>query len=117
MAPATCAVCATGFVARSDAVYCSSACRQKAHRARTARRVAALARVSQRSQVNSDDAKLLQLAAANSMQRARQRIKHSLELCRTSAKRIQEAAVIREQSAATRLATVMDRKRPPWPGT
>jgi hypothetical protein len=35
-------MCGTAFGARSDAVYCSSACRQKAHRARTARRIAEL---------------------------------------------------------------------------
>jgi hypothetical protein len=118
MATTTCAVCGTGFSGRSDATYCSSACRQKAHRARTARRIAALrANRSHRPRVDSDATQLLQLAAADSVQRARQRISHSLELCRTSAKRIQEAAVITEQSAANRLATVMDRKRPLWPGT
>lgn len=37
-----CAVCAAGFYGRSDARYCSAACRQKAHRAREARRIAAL---------------------------------------------------------------------------
>jgi hypothetical protein len=35
-------MCGTAFGARSDAVYCSSACRQKAHRARAARRIAEL---------------------------------------------------------------------------
>jgi hypothetical protein len=33
-------MCGVGFRGRSDAMYCSSACRQKAHRARTARRIA-----------------------------------------------------------------------------
>ena len=35
-------MCGADFGGRSDAVYCSSACRQKAHRARTARRIAEL---------------------------------------------------------------------------
>jgi hypothetical protein len=35
-------MCGAGFGGRSDAVYCSSACRQKAHRARTAQRIADL---------------------------------------------------------------------------
>jgi hypothetical protein len=38
----TCQMCGADFGGRSDAVYCSSACRQKAHRARTARRIAEL---------------------------------------------------------------------------
>jgi hypothetical protein len=37
-------MCGADFGGRSDAVYCSSACRQKAHRARTARRIAELQR-------------------------------------------------------------------------
>lgn len=37
-----CVVCGGVFHGRVDAVYCSPACRQKAHRARTARRIAAL---------------------------------------------------------------------------
>lgn len=106
-------MCATSFVARKDAIYCSSACRQKAHRARTARRIAGLGRVSQRSQVNPDSAKSVQLAAADSMQRARQRINHSLELCRTSAKRIQQATDLRTESASDRL-TYEATKRPLW---
>lgn len=36
----TCGICGSAFHARSDAIYCSSACRQRAHRARTAERIA-----------------------------------------------------------------------------
>ena len=35
-----CRVCGTTFYGRADARYCCGACRQKAHRARTARRAA-----------------------------------------------------------------------------
>jgi signal transduction histidine kinase len=39
-----CNMCGTDFNGRTDAVYCSSACRQKAHRARMADHLAKLAR-------------------------------------------------------------------------
>jgi hypothetical protein len=50
---ARCAVCGAHIVGRRlDAVYCGAACQQKAHRARTARRIAALiARVESNEQL------------------------------------------------------------------
>jgi hypothetical protein len=110
MAAVTCAVCRTGFSARSDAVYCSSACRQKAHRARTARRIADLrARVVRTTRpVLSDPnaaGKSLQRAAAGSIQRAREQVQRSRELCRISTERLQQAAAIQQQFGKQALFT------------
>jgi hypothetical protein len=95
-------MCGTGFSARSDAVYCSSACRQKAHRARTARRIADLrARVVRTTRPVLADpnaaGKSLQRAAAGSIQRAREQVQRSRELCRISTERLQQAAAIQQQ--------------------
>ena len=102
MAAATCALCGTGFSARSDAVYCSSACWQKAHRARTARRIANLrAGVASGSALAPANPQAtgssLQGAAAGSIQRAREQIDRSRELCRISAEHLKQAAAIERQ--------------------
>jgi hypothetical protein len=98
MAAAACAVCGRGFSARSDAVYCSSACRQKQHRARTAERVAVLRDLATRSvraaPATSDVAPLIV--------RARRNIDHSRELCRLGALRMQRSAEIQHQFSALR---------------
>lgn len=95
-------MCGTDFSARSDAVYCSSACRQKAHRARTAHRIANLhALVSRAATPALADpnatGKSLQQAAASSIQRAREQVERSRELCRISTERLQQGAVIQQQ--------------------
>jgi hypothetical protein len=109
MAAATCALCGTGFSARSDAIYCSSACRQKAHRARTARRIAALGerlrQASRPAPIKLDAAKAQRRSPASSLQRARERIDKSHQLCAMSEQRIQRATAIRQQLANLRLAT------------
>ncbi|OBH15782.1 hypothetical protein A9X04_12945 [Mycobacterium sp. E3247] len=99
----TCAVCGAGFSARSDALYCTSACRQRAHRARSARRTAELRETVRRSArtargTPSDVARSLQRSAADSVERARRQVDRSRELCRVSALRLQESDAIRQAS-------------------
>ncbi|OBH84183.1 hypothetical protein A5680_10365 [Mycobacterium sp. E2989] len=93
-------MCGAGFSARSDAVYCSSACRQKAHRGRSARRTAALRETVRQGRMRRgaafDASRSLQRSAANSVRRARQQLDRSLELCRTSELRLQERDAIRQ---------------------
>lgn len=93
MAATICVVCSTGFSARSDAVYCSSACRQKAHRARVARRVAAL------SSQNSDHTRPVgsrgvRADVARTLERAREQIAQSRKLCDVSAERLRLTAAL-----------------------
>lgn len=86
----TCGMCGTGFRGRSDAMYCSSACRQKAHRARTARRIAEWAGQQQlraravRAIVKPD--------VASTIQRARREQRRARELCRTAADILRDTA-------------------------
>lgn len=88
-------MCGAGFSARADAVYCSSACRQKAHRARSARRVEVLRQNVVRRATASEQSRSLQRTVAGSMQRARQQLDRSRELCRVSELRLQESAALR----------------------
>jgi hypothetical protein len=88
-----CAVCATHFSARSDALYCSSACRQKAHRTRTAQRIADLsARAAQprRPAAAKRD-------PAVSGQHVRELLSRSQELCLIAAEHMRQAATIQER--------------------
>lgn len=85
-----CAVCGADFSARSDALYCSSACRQKAHRARTAQRIADLSAQAARSR-RPTAAKLDQ---ALSGQRVRDVLSRSQELCLIAAEHLRQAAII-----------------------
>lgn len=87
-------MCGAGFSARSDAVYCSSACRQKAHRVRTARRLAT---------ARSGPADSLRSSVAGTIQRAREQVDRSRELCRISERHLRESEAI-------------VRKRAAWPG-
>ena len=67
----TCFICGNGFYGRSDAVYCSPACRQKAHRARLARRTKPnVAGSAQRAQQALDRARALCRAAADHLEQA-----------------------------------------------
>ena len=120
MALTTCSVCGTDFSARSDAVYCSSACRQKAHRARIARRTAALRESLKRSsgpaRVASDANRSLRLAVAGSLQRAREQVDRSRELCRVSERRVREGEAIRQQFVIDQASSWTLPKRAPWPG-
>ncbi|OBH29589.1 hypothetical protein A5692_20525 [Mycobacterium sp. E342] len=99
----TCAACGAGFSARSDALYCSSACRQRAHRARSARRTTELRETLRRSARTTRDTPAdvdgsLQRSVADAMQRARRQVDRSRELCRVSELRLQESDAIRQAS-------------------
>ncbi len=93
MSAATCAVCDTLFSGRADAVYCSSACRQKAHRERTARRIAELSDLVEQSSGRKSTGRESTVSAAQ----VRDVVKRSRELCRTSAERIRKAAEIEQR--------------------
>jgi hypothetical protein len=123
MSAAMCAVCNAGFFGRSDALYCSSACRQKAHRARTARRVAALRERAVRApaaaragaasapipaQTQAEVSRTLRRAAASSMRRSREQIDRAHVLCQMSRQRLQEHASPQHETSIVRGA--------PWPG-
>lgn len=96
-----CAVCGTGFTGRSDAVYCSAACRQKAHRARTARRVDALRSLrSGRNEVRRPVG--IRSDIAQSIARAREQIAESRRLCRVSAERLQRLEDLQRELAKPR---------------
>jgi hypothetical protein len=101
MSVATCPVCGTGFSARSDAVYCCSACRQKAHRARTAGRIAEL---SERAKQSFGPA-LPKRNTAASTQRVQDVVHRSRELCLTAAEHMQQAATIHERCRMDRLVS------------
>ncbi len=93
--PLTCEICGAGFSARSDAVYCSSACRQKAHRARTALRTAdwewrqGPRRPTPRVLVKPD--------VAGTIARARVQQRRARELCRTAEEILRASAESHEQ--------------------
>jgi hypothetical protein len=95
MTRGSCSTCGAGFTGRSDAVYCSSACRQKAHRARTARRTALLRASLRRNfvptQAGAEASRLLRLSVATSVQRAREQVDRSRELCRSTERRLRES--------------------------
>lgn len=91
----SCEMCGAGFSARSDAVYCSSACRQKAHRARTALRTAdwelrqGPRRPTPRVLVKPD--------VAGTIARARLQQRRARELCRTAEEILRASAESHEQ--------------------
>ena len=87
MSVVSCVVCGTRFPARSDAVYCSSACRQKAHRVRTAER---LAELSDRVK-HSVGSRLTKKEVAASRQHVENVMRRSRDLCLTAAERVQQA--------------------------
>ncbi|OBG36286.1 hypothetical protein [Mycobacterium sp. E3198] len=107
MATTMCLMCGANFSARSDAIYCSPACRQKAHRARTAQRTAVLRESLRRgfgpAPADSAEATALRLSVATSVQRAREQVDRSRELCRDSERRLRESDAIL-------------RRRAPWLG-
>jgi hypothetical protein len=118
MGSITCAVCGTGFLGRSDAVYCSPACRQKAHRNRTARRIDAM-RARLRSGGLGATTRKPNVAA--SIQRAREQVHRSRELCRDSVERIQRAAAMQQQLGQGQARSVsapgtIHTKTVRWPG-
>jgi hypothetical protein len=116
-------MCGTSFSARADAVYCSPACRQKAHRARTARRTAelraALERTSGPEREKVAASRSLQLSVARSMQRAREQVDRSRELCRASEWRVEKTSAFRQELARIRArdaATMPSTKAVLWRG-
>jgi hypothetical protein len=98
MSVAMCAVCGAHFSARSDALYCSSACRQKAHRTRTAQRIADLSAQAARSR-RPTAAKPDQ---ALSGQRVRDVLSRSQELCLIAAEHMRQAAIIAQRGDISR---------------
>jgi hypothetical protein len=101
----TCSFCGAGFAARSDALYCSPACRQKAHRARTARRTAeGLTASPGRGEQRIPTVKTPDRAVAGYLQRARDQVDRSRELRRRAERGLQRTAVIRRE--------LMDYRRP-----
>ncbi|OBA72387.1 hypothetical protein A5641_08155 [Mycobacterium sp. 1554424.7] len=105
MTRGACLKCGAGFSGRSDAIYCSSACRQKAHRARTAQRTVLRESLRQTApaRAGAEAGKLLRLSAATSVRRAPEQVDRSRELCRMSEHRLRESDAIL-------------RKHAPWPG-
>lgn len=84
-------------------MYCSAACRQKAHRARTARRVAALS--SQRSDTGRNEVRRpvgIRSDIAQSIARAREQVAESRRLCRVSAERLQRLEDLQRELAKPR---------------
>ncbi|BBX65213.1 hypothetical protein MSAS_43870 [Mycobacterium saskatchewanense] len=98
MSVTACVMCGRSFSARSDAVYCSSACRQKAHRARAARRTAVLRERLERH-VGSDRTSSLERSVLRSLEKSRQQVDRSRELCRMSEVRIRRTVALRQQFA------------------
>ncbi|ORA41687.1 hypothetical protein BST20_01110 [Mycobacterium branderi] len=88
----TCSICGTSFQARADARYCSPACRQKAHRARHAQRVAASAGGPTHMTVEID--------TGGAIQRARKALARSRELRRAARDTVQRATATRQRIAA-----------------
>ena len=86
----TCVMCGTGFFARSDAVYCSPACRQKAHRARQAGRIAEVA--GRNCPKHGSERLLRKPDVAGTFQRARRELARAQDLCRKAAESLQQAA-------------------------
>lgn len=96
----TCGGCGIGFRGRSDAIYCSSACRQKAHRGRTARRVAALAeprpaRVRPQRKVGKPE-------VSSAIERAQRERRRARELCRAAADTVRLTVASQQAAAADR---------------
>ncbi len=111
-------MCGTTFSARSDAVYCSPACRQKAHRSRTAEQIAELRQALKPSPAR-EKAEALQLSVVKSLQRARTEVDRSRELCRASERHVQAINALRQELARARAADaarMTPTTRAPWPG-
>lgn len=84
----TCGICGVVFHGRSDAIYCSPACRQKAHRTRTAERTAAhdlgfLRKPRPVRVITKPD-------VAGTIQRARREVQRAQELCCTATGYLQD---------------------------
>ncbi|OBI47299.1 hypothetical protein A5707_19820 [Mycobacterium kyorinense] len=88
----TCGVCGIDFCARSDAIYCSPACRQKAHRARTARRLGALAGRHQRAFSKPD--------VAGAIKRAKREHERALDLRRAATDYLEQCGAAAERRRA-----------------
>ncbi|MEE6175439.1 hypothetical protein [Mycobacterium sp. 050134] len=99
MSVTACALCGRSFSARSDAVYCSSACRQKAHRARAARRTAVL---RERLERHVGFERSLQRSVSRSLEDSRRQVDRSRELRRVAEIRIQRTEALRQEIAMGR---------------
>ncbi len=116
-------MCGADSSKRCDAVHCSAACRQKAHRARSARRIGALQeRPAERAvpqPIRREAAGLLQRAVADSLRRAHERVERSRELRRLSEERLRYCAAARQQCDVhlhrARTGSAVG-KAPPWRG-
>jgi hypothetical protein len=112
MSVTTCPICHRSFRARSDAVYCSPACRQKAHRVRAAARRDQLTAEAGSVTVSARAREALHRSVAASVQRARDQVELSRELCRGAERRVREADAIRREFGDKRVG-----ERAPWPGS
>ncbi|OBG97510.1 hypothetical protein A5697_18795 [Mycobacterium sp. E3251] len=104
-------------------MYCSPACRQKAYRARSTRRMAVLRETLRRSVgrgAHPEAVRSLHRSVASSMERAREQLARSRELCRVSELRLRESDVICRESLrkrAARAASTSDTERAWWLGS
>lgn len=98
----TCSMCGICFQGRADAIYCSAACRQKSHRARTARRTVELA--ARRTPIQTRRV-LIKPDVASTIQRARLEERRARELCRTAAETLRQSVVSQQQLMAVRWLT------------
>lgn len=110
----TCGVCGAGFHARAGAIYCSPACRQKAHRAGTALRIAGLE--ARQPPMRSTRRAFVKPDVAGTIERARQEQRRARELCRSSAETVRESAESHRKLMAARWLTHAGtvRPAPPW---
>jgi glutathione S-transferase len=111
----TCGVCGIGFRGRSDARYCSSACRQKAHRDRTARRIAGLA--EQRQSGAGAARAIIKPDVAGAIKRAADERRRARALCRTSAAILDRRLALQRLAAGERPTPVgAPASTAPWSG-
>jgi hypothetical protein len=82
-------VCGNGFHARSDAEYCSSACRPKAHPVRTAYRISGLADRRHRHAA-------LHTTVGAALQRAQHEYARALDLRRLAADTLKQVVAARQ---------------------
>lgn len=102
----TCPVCRARFHARSDAVYCSDACRQRAYRNRIARRSAALA-VRHRPKQHSVRV-LTKPDIGATFARAQSARDRAREVCRAAADSVYQAETARRRRAERPSALTTD---------
>jgi hypothetical protein len=106
-----CSSCGIGFRGRADAIYCSSACRQKAHRGRTARRIAALAEQQRSGPLRRPT--VIRPDVAGTIQRAYELQRRARERCRAAADALLQ--VLASQRRSRNRSSVRARSTTPTP--